>query len=243
MTLTTTLDGAIGRVTLDRPKAMNAITIELASALEQAVVELAAIANVVVINGAGGNFSVGGDIGEVNRLRAIGPAALAELFEAFAAACDAIADAPVPVLAAVEGYALAGGFELMQACDVAIVAEDAKIGDHHANFGAIPGGGSTQRLPRLVGRQRALGLILSGERLSGTKAAEWGLAYKAVRRTDFNAEVDALATRLAGKHRGGQAAIKRLVREGLALPLQDGLALERSAVVEHLTEEAVTWNR
>jgi enoyl-CoA hydratase/carnithine racemase len=241
MTVTTALDGIVGRITLDRPQALNAITIELANALAAAVGKLAAQAGVIVLAGAGGNFSVGGDIDEVDRLRAIGPAALAELFEAFAAACDAIADVPVPVLAAVEGYALAGGFELMQACDVAIVAEEAKIGDHHANFGAIPGGGSTQRLPRLVGRQRALALILSGERLSGTQAVEWGLAYKAAPAADFDAQTGALATRLAGKHRGGQATIKRLVRDGLALPLQDGLALERSAVVEHLTEEAVTW--
>ncbi len=129
----------------------------------------------IVIRGAGGNFSVGGDFKQVEELRAAGPQPLRALFEAFARACNAAGAVDVPVLAAVEGYALAGGFELMRACDVAIVRDDARVGDHHASAGVIPGGGGSQRLPRLVGRQRALGLILTGDHLSGVEAAAWGL--------------------------------------------------------------------
>jgi enoyl-CoA hydratase/carnithine racemase len=238
----TRIEDRVGHLVLNRPDAMNAVTIELAAALEGALRELAEHADVIVIRGAGGNFSVGGDVDEVDRLRDEGPAALAELFEGFGRACAAAGEVPVPVLAAVEGYALAGGFELMQACDVAIVTDEARIADHHANFGVIPGGGGTQRLPRLVGRQRALGLILSGERIGGAQAVDWGLAYRSVPADGFDAAVAQLATRLAGRSSEGQARIKRLVRDGLELPLADGLARERAEVVEHLDpERSVAW--
>jgi enoyl-CoA hydratase/carnithine racemase len=236
MTVLAQLEGRIGRITLDRSAQMNAITIELVKELERAVSELARSADVIVIRGAGGNFSVGGDIDEVERLRHDGPGALRNLFDAFAAACDAIASARPPVLAAVEGHALAGGFELMLACDVAIVRDDAVIGDHHSRAGVIPGGGSTQRLPRLVGRQRALGLILTGDHLSGAQAAEWGLAYRAVGAHEFERATDELAQRLAGRDPAAQAAIKRLVRD------EPGLAREREEVSEFLAaQESVTW--
>jgi enoyl-CoA hydratase/carnithine racemase len=238
----TRVDERVGHLVLNRPEAMNAITVELAYALDAALRELADVADVIVIRGAGGNFSAGGDFKELERLRAEGPTALAELFEAFGSACATIAQLPVPVVAAVEGFALAGGFELMQACDIAIVRDDARVADHHANFGVIPGGGSTQRLPRLVGRQRALGLILTGDHISGAEAAAWGLAYRSAPEADFDTTVGELATRLAGRDREAQAQIKRLVRVGLQLSLGHGLARERAAVVEHLAaERSVGW--
>ena len=229
-----TLDGAVGRIVLDRPEAMNAITVELGRQLEQALRDLASTATVIVIRGAGGNFSVGGDFHELERLRAGGPAALRPLFENFGRACAAIAELPVPVVAVVEGYAMAGGFELMQASDIALVRADAKLADNHANFGQVPGGGSSQRLPRLVGRQRALGHILSGERLSGAQAAEWGLAYRSFAPEDFEQGVAAFTERLAGKDRTALGKIKKLVYDGLRLPLADGLDLELATVVEHV---------
>lgn len=229
--------GRVGRVTLNRPTAMNAVTVELAVALERALVSVADEADVVVVRGAGGNFSVGGDVAELERLRGEGPDALAQLFESFGRALSVIAGLPVPVLAAVEGHALAGGFELMQACDLAIVSEEARIGDHHARFGMVPGGGSSQRLPRLIGRQRALGLLLTGDGLSGAEAAQWGLAYRAVPAADFDSAVAALAQRLAGGKREATARTKELVYAGLEGTLEPGLAREREAVVEHLLRD------
>jgi enoyl-CoA hydratase/carnithine racemase len=234
----TTVDGRIARITLNRPEAMNAITIALGRALERALAAAAEDADVIVVRGAGGNFSVGGDFKELERLRAQGTEAMAELFDAFGRACALIAELPVPVVAAVEGYAMAGGFELMQASDMVIVRDDAKIADNHSNFGQVPGGGSSQRLPRLVGRQRALAHILTGERLSGAEAAAWGLAYRSVPAERFDAEVGELAERLAGKSRAALARTKRLVYEGLQRPLAEGLALERRAVLDHLAGEA-----
>src|SRR6201997_751035 len=141
--------------------------------------------NVIVIRGAGENFCAGGDIVEVQRLRSAGPERLRTLFDAFRRACDFIATVDVPVVAAVEGVAMAGGFELMQAADIVLVSDDARIADSHVNFGMIPGGGSTQRLPRVVGRQIAMGLLLSGDCLGGRDAVRLGLAYRSFAPADF----------------------------------------------------------
>ncbi len=137
------------------------------------------------------------------------------LFTAFRRACDAIARVDVPVVVAVEGVAMAGGFELMQAADIVLVSDDARIADHHIKFGMIPGGGSTQRLPRLVGRQTALGLLLSGDKLSGLDAVRLGLAYKSFPADDFDDGVERFVTALAARQRDAVVAIKRLVRAGL----------------------------
>lgn len=234
----TSLEGKVGWILLDRPEAMNAITVELGAQLERALTGLAEEADVLVIRGSGGNFSVGGDFHELQRLRERGPEALRPLFENFGRACAAIARLPVPVVAAVEGFATAGGFELMQACDIAVVSENAKIADNHARFGQVPGGGSTQRLPRLAGRQRALAHILTGDRLTGAEAVAWGLAYRCLPADGFEAAVAGFAERLASRDRDAQAKIKKLVYEGLALPLEAGLERELDTVMEHLGGEA-----
>jgi enoyl-CoA hydratase/carnithine racemase len=234
----TAVDGPIGWLTLNRPEAMNAVTVELARQLEGGLRRLAAETAVIVIRGADGNFSAGGDVAEVDRLRGEGPAALAELFETFGRALSLIAEFDVPVVAAVEGYAMAGGFELMQACDIVVVAEDAVIADSHLRFGQVPGGGGSQRLPRLVGRQRAAAHILTGDRLSGAEALAWGLAWRAVPAAELEAAARELAERLASRNPEALARTKRLLVRGLELPLSDGLALERAEVVDHLMSAA-----
>lgn len=233
------LDG-VATITLDRPGAMNAVTTALAVALEQALRAVAddAETRVVVLRGAGGNFCAGGDFEEVQRLRTEGPDALRTLFEAFRSACAAVGEIPQPVVAAVEGVAAAGGFELMQACDVVLVRHDARLSDNHVNVGMVPGGGGSQRLPRIVGRQRALGLLLSGDRLGGAEAVAWGLAYRSLDAESFEREVDAFATRLAGRRTDAVQGIKRLVRDGLAGGLEHGLDLETDTVVAHIAGDA-----
>ena len=231
----------IGRITLNRPERMNAVTTELARQLEHALTELSRepAVHVIVIRGAGQNFCAGGDVAEVERLTAAGPEPLRTLFDAFRRACDAIADVDVPVIAAVEGVAMAGGFELMQAADIVIVSGDAKIADNHINFGMIPGGGSTQRLPRLVGHQLALGLLLSGDRLSGLDAVRLGLAYRSFAPQDFDEGVNHFVAQLAGRDRAAVTTIKKLVREARQQSLSQGLDKEISAVVAHITRHGV----
>lgn len=227
-------DGRIGRVTLNRPEARNAITVELATGLEAAVRELAVDSDVIVIRGAGGTFCAGGDVAEVDRLRQQGRGALATLFTAFRGALAAIAEVPVPVVAAVEGHAVAGGFELVQAVDVTVARIDARLADIHARFGQVPGGGSTQRLSRIVGTTRALGLILTGDTLSGADAERWGLVYRAAAPDDFEPTLDAVVASLLRGSRATRAASKRLIRAGRDVGLDEGLDAELEAVLDHL---------
>lgn len=236
----TAVDGGVGRIFLNRPEQMNAITIELGRELEEAIRTLGTRTDVsvVLVRGRGGNFCVGGDFGEVERLRASGPAALQPLFDNFGAACAAISEVDAPVVAVVEGYAMAGGFEFMQAADIVLVRHDAKIADNHSNFGQLPGGGGSQRLPRLVGRQRALGHILSGDRLSGRDAITWGIAYRGFEPEEFDSGVEDFVARLVEKRRDSLVGIKRLVGAGSTMSMSDGLALERDAVVAHIAGEA-----
>lgn len=231
-------DGDVGTITLNRPEQMNAITVELGAELRRALLDLADDCNVIVIRGSGGNFCVGGDFRELERLRAEGSGAMAELFDNFGRACAAIAELPVPVICAVEGYAMAGGFELMQAADIVLVHEHAQIADNHSRFGQVPGGGSTQRLPRLVGRQRALAHILSGDRLSAADAVAWGLAYRSYDAAEFDSAVTAFASKLAQKSREALTTSKQLVYAGLHVPLAEGLALERRTVLAHLSGDS-----
>lgn len=231
-------DGRVGYLTLNRPAAMNAITVRLGQELEAGVRDLAVLVDVIIIRGAGHNFCVGGDVPELARLREEGRDALAELFLSFRRALAAIAEAPVPVVAMVEGNAVAGGFELIQACDIAVAAADARLADIHSRFGQVPGGGSTQRLAKIVGMNRALGLILTGDRISGSDAASWGLVYRAVPPANLEQAVADLVTRLVSGSRAALAASKRLVRASAEVSLDQGLDLELEAVLDHLVGPA-----
>jgi enoyl-CoA hydratase/carnithine racemase len=231
----TGVEGRVARLELNRPEAMNAITVGLARELEASVRAAPAYADVILLSGAGGNFSAGGDYRQLERLRAAD--ATRELFDSFGRACTAIGEVPVPVVAVVRGCAMAGGFELMLACDFAIVAADARLCDNHVNFAMVPGGGGSQRLARLVGRQRALAHMLTGEEISGERAAAMGLAWRAVPDEELDGAAAEIAEQIASKDRAALAEIKRLVRVGLELPLAEGLQRERDAVVAHLRRD------
>jgi enoyl-CoA hydratase/carnithine racemase len=128
---------------------------------------------------------------------------------------------------------------LMQAADIVIVNDDAQIADNHINFGMIPGGGSTQRLPRLVGHQIALGLLLSGDRLSGRDAVCLGLAYRSFAPHDFDDGVSHFVGQLAERDRAAVTTIKKLVGDARQRPLSQGLDDEITAVVAHITSRGV----
>ncbi|MGX9670557.1 enoyl-CoA hydratase/isomerase family protein [Mycobacterium sp. HM-7] len=226
--------GRVATVTLNRPEQRNAITVALGAALERALRDAAGAADAIVIRGAGGNFCAGGDFHELGRLRELGRDAMAELFDNFRRACAVIETLPVPVICAVEGYATAGGFELVQAADIVLLHENAVLADIHAKFGQIPGGGSTQRLPRLVGRQRALAHILTADRLTARDALDWGLAYRVFGADEFDSGIRVFADTLATRDSTALARSKALIYQGLRLPLDDGLALEHEAVLDHV---------
>lgn len=232
------VDGEVGRITLDRPKAMNAVTVELGEQLERAIGDLADRCRVIVIRGAGGNFSVGGDFRQLQELQAQGREAMRPLFENFRAACALIAEVDVPVVAAVEGYATAGGFELVQACDIALLHPGAKLADIHLRHGMVPGGGSTQRLPRLVGRQRAFGHILTGDTLTAQQAVDWGLAYRVLGDDTFDADVEAFLELLVSRDAAALGTTKRLLVDAGTNTLGDGLVLELETVLDHLSRDS-----
>lgn len=237
--LTEVADG-IGRITLDRPDQMNAITVELGAEFAAAILDLGSRpdVNVIAVRGAGGNFCAGGDFHEVQRLRPGGAEALAPLFENFGRACAAVETVDPPVVAVVEGVAMAGGFEFCEAADIVLVRDDARLCDNHVNYGQVPGGGGSQRLARLIGRPRALGHLLSGQRWSGRDAVAQGLAFQSWPPETFDAEVEAFLTKLAGRRRDAVVSIKRLVRQGLQGSLDEGLELELQAVLHHIAGDA-----
>jgi enoyl-CoA hydratase/carnithine racemase len=143
---------------------------------------------------------------------------------------------PVPVVAAVGGLARAGGFELILACDLAVAADEARIGDVHTSFGVPPGGGSTQRAPRRLGPQRAAELIFTGRWLSGTEAAAYGLALVSVPRAGLDAAVEEVLDQLRAKPRPALATAKAMLAAGRDLPLAGGLDAEIELFVRHLRE-------
>ncbi len=144
----------------------------------------------------------------------------------FAGLVDALAAAPKPVIAAINGMCMGGGFEMTLACDIRIAAKSVnEIGLPETRVGIFPGGGGTQRLPRLIGEAKALAFILEGTVVDAAKALELGLVHAVA--DDPVAEALAWAERLAAKPAGGLAAAKRLVRGALDLGIAEGLAEER----------------
>lgn len=227
--------GDLAQVVLDRPDKLNALS---SAALEQLAAAVEAAnrdpnVRVIVLSGAGGHFCAGADLDEVEGHLARPPAFddfLTRWHEVFAI----VERSDVPTIAAVHGVALAGGFELLQVCDVVVADPDARIGDQHAKFGLFPGGGSSQRLPRLIGRRQAMWLLLSGEWLPAEEAQAHGLVTvvsEPGRALEKSLELAAL---LAKRSPLASAAIKRAVRLGEGLPLQAALALEQGVATAHM---------
>jgi enoyl-CoA hydratase/carnithine racemase len=187
---------------------------------------------VVVVSGHGRAFCAGADMGEVEGAVAEGR------FDAFLRSWHrgfrALERCSRPTIAAVHGFALAGGFELTQVCDLMVMAASATVGDQHANFGLFPGGGSTQRLPRMVGRRNAAWMLLSGEAVDAETALRLGLANAVAPDDDVLGAAGRMAAVLAQRSVAASAAIKDAVRRGRDLALDDALDLERGIAVAHM---------
>jgi enoyl-CoA hydratase len=168
------MEDGIATVTVNRPRAMNALTVATLDELAGVVAEISQNPDVrvAIMTGAGTKaFVAGADIGAMQDM---GPAQARELAIKAHRIYAAIEGSPKPFIAAVNGYALGGGCELALACDVRVAAETAKFGQPEVNLGIIPGFGGSQRLPRLVGKGRALEMILTGEMIDGREAVRIG---------------------------------------------------------------------
>ena len=170
-----------GVIRLNRPDELNAITWSMVEALETAATELADKPGVraILVTGVGRAFSAGGDLKAYQELQR-DPVRFPEFIEALHRAFGKLRQLPVPVIALVNGVTAAGGLELMLNCDIAIVAESARIGDAHLNFGQMGGGGSLTLLPRFIGIARASELVFSGRFLSSAEAVNCGLVNRVV---------------------------------------------------------------
>lgn len=222
-------------VTLERPEALNALDEAMVDGLDEilAGIEADPAIRALVLTGAGEVFCVGMDLHCLDRgFR--DHAYFRRFLERLGGVLLRMEALPVPVVAAVNGLARAGGLEIILACDLAIAAHEARIADDHMRFGVIPGGGATQRAPRRVGMQRAAELILTARWIDGRTAAAYGLVLRSVPRVDLTAAVEELVDQLRDKSRDALAAAKGAMREGAQRLIAEGVRLEIDRFLEHL---------
>lgn len=226
--------GAIATVTLNRPQAMNALSRSLRRALWQAITDLAADAavSVIVLTGAGRAFTAGLDLKELAQ-DGLRPANAAGSEEDLVLA---IRKCPKPIIAAINGVAITGGFEIALACDVLIASTAARFADTHARVGILPGWGLSQRLARVIGPYRAKELSLSGNFLDARTACDWGLVNRVVEPADLMAQALQLAGDMDQIPGPTLAAYKSLIDRGYDLSFGEALELERQLSGAHNRE-------
>lgn len=230
-----TRDASIARVVLNRPEQLNAISPELLRDLWR-ICEIAETdrgIRVVTLTGAGRAFSAGADLKAVREL-APDPAKWNEFMRLWHRVFNRIEALPVPVIAGVHGFALAGGLELVLVADLVVADEAARLGDQHANFGLVAGGGGSQRLPRVIGPRRAKELMLLGGWLTAQQALEWGLVNRVAPAGRLQEVVDELARELARKSASASRTAKALVNRALDTELVEGLEAEIAEVAAHM---------
>jgi enoyl-CoA hydratase/carnithine racemase len=219
------IEAAVAVVRLSRPK-MNALNAQVQTEIAEAAAQLATDRQVraVILYGGEKVFAAGADIKE---MADASYAAMAVNTQRLQNAFTAVAQLPQPVLAAITGYALGGGLELALCADFRILGESAKVGQPEIQLGVIPGGGGTQRLPRLIGPSRAKDLIFTGRFVGAQEALAMGLADQVVP----DADVLTAAQKMASRYVGGPAlalrAAKQAIDQGLDVDLTSGLQLER----------------
>jgi len=225
----------VATLTLNRPEAMNALSLELRRAIAEAFGAIARDAEIgaVIVTGRGRAFCAGLDLkelgGESERGERGSPGAMLSEGDMIAAlrAC------PLPVLGAVNGFAITGGFELALACDLLIASSEARFADTHARVGIVPGWGLSQRLPRLIGIGRAKELSFTGNFLDAGQALAWGLVNRVVPPGELMPTARQLARDMLSCDRDTLCRIKRVYDEGFATTLDAGLRLELEASREH----------
>ncbi len=219
-------------LTLNRPRAMNALSRELRSALARAVDALEAdpSVRVLVLTGAGKAFCAGLDLKELGEqgLRGAPTGQSAQEAVQLDDPVRSIGRFTGPVIGAINGAAITGGFELALACDVLLASEEAKFADTHARVGVMPGWGLSQKLSRLIGISRAKELSLTGNFLFAPQALAWGLVNRVVAQDELLPQARALACDMLSVLPHMLVAYKRLIDDGYAVSFSEGLLIERS---------------
>lgn len=228
---------SVATIAIDRPDARNALN----QAVREEFTEAVHVASddpdvhVLVVTGGdeAGTFVSGADITEFPDRSPMEQRAASARPRVY----ETVADAPIPVIARINGHAFGGGLELAQACDVRIAQSGIKLGQPEINLGIIPGGGGTQRLPRLVGTGQAMRLILSGEGIDASEAEEIGLVESAVDPEDLDDEVYSLAGTMAEKSPIALELAKKAVRASETMGLEQGIDYEAELFAQTFSTE------
>jgi enoyl-CoA hydratase len=219
-------DGAVATITINRPKVLNALSMATLDELRRAILALKYDDGVraIILTGAGDkSFIAGADINELSEQTPVGGREHALRGQHV---LDLVEHMGKPVIAAINGYALGGGCELAMACTIRIAADTAKLGQPEINLGIIPGYGGTQRLSRLIGRGRALELMLTGDQLTAAEAHRLGLVNRVVTGANLMGEARKLAHALAAKAPIAVRYIIDAVNKGLQMPLAEAQVFE-----------------
>ena len=227
-TITLGVNDRVATITVTRPDKLNALNdrviAELGEAIDQVVSDSAV--GGVILTGAGRAFVAGADISELEKHSALSAKRLAQtgqdVFHRFETS-------PKPVIAAVNGFALGGGCELAMACHIRIASDGAKFGQPEVKLGLIPGYGGTQRLPRLVGRGRALQLLLTGEMIDAQEAYRIGLVNRVVAAADLMTTANEMMRAILANAPIAIANLIEVVNRGYDATLEDALTLEATA--------------
>mgnify|MGYP000639516159 CR=1 FL=1 len=214
----------VAHVQLNRPKELNALNLELMLEIKEALLSLDADPNVraIVISGNERAFAAGADIKQMAGRTAI-DMLIIDQFTTW----DSIRKTKKPLIAAVSGFALGGGCELAMICDMIIASETAQFGQPEINIGVMPGAGGTQRLTRIIGKNKAMELVLTGKFISAEEAKAYGLVNKIVPVEFFLSEAIALASDIASKSPIAVQMAKESVLKAYEMPLQEALFFER----------------
>ena len=221
--------GGLTTVTLNRPEALNALSIALRNRIAEVFDEIAndGTSEVVILTGAGRAFTVGLDLKE------LGGEIDASAQHSSRNLSDAIGELSIPVIGAVNGFAITGGFEIALMCDFLIASPQARFADTHARVGVVPGWGLSQRLPRLIGINRAKELSLTGNYLDAETAERWGLVNRVVPADALLPHCVELAQDILSTEPVTRGEVKRIMDAGWHSTLTEGLATEQVATKEH----------
>lgn len=225
-TLQVARQDGIGIVRISRPQALNALNRQVLTELGLVfdMLEKETEVRVVILTGEGEKaFVAGSDITEMQKCSVLEAREFALLVNRVQGQVETF---PKPVIAAINGFALGGGCELAMACDIRIASANAKFGQPEINLGIIPGGGGTQRLPRLIGMGRAKELVYSGGLIDAQRACEIGLVNKVVSAEDLMAEARKLASKIAGKSLAALMLAKQAFNSGSSMDLDRSLEFE-----------------